>query len=68
MNKIDKKILEREVIDIASSGRMFTLNYIRKATNRNYYILRPLLEDLVVKGKLEKFENYNGRVLYKIKA
>jgi len=60
--------VERDILGIARSRMVFTLNYLRTATGRNYYILKPMLENMVAKGQLEQLDGYGNRIFYRLKV
>lgn len=67
MKEIQTEAVEKEILGIARSRMVFTLNYLRKATGRNYYILKPVLQNMVATGKIEQLDGYSNRVFYRIK-
>lgn len=58
--------IERDVLAVARSRMVFTLNYLRLTTKRNYYVLKPVLEAMVAKGQLEQMDGFGNRTFYRI--
>ena len=60
-------MIENEVMEVAKDGSLFTANLLRGKIRRNYYVLRPVIENMVANGKLEQLNGFGDRKYYRIK-